>query len=327
MNTVKIGVVGVGNMGANHCRVLHGMKQADFIGVYDLNTEKCKQTAEQYQITAFSSYDELLKKVEAVVIAAPTSTHFQLIKQAVLSGKHVLVEKPFVTSLKEAKQIIKLSRGSEVILQIGHIERFNPAVELTHQIIKPEDVIFIEARRLGAVERNLDVDVVLDLMIHDIDILLDFVRSPIARISSVGHSLVRDGQPDVACALISFQNGIIANLVASRISQEKVRTLTITEKNRFIKTNYLTRELFVFLKTKSSMEQNLSYRQEFIVEKIMVPHVQPLLIEIEHFVESIQLNQYPKIGAIEATNALAVALKIKSNMKIHRGGTNHEGSN
>jgi predicted dehydrogenase len=322
VNTVKIGVVGVGNMGLNHCRVLQNMKQADFIGVFDINMEKCKQVAEQYQVAAFSSYDELLKHVDAVVIAAPTTFHFQLTEQAILNGKHVLVEKPFVTSLKEAIQIIKMLQRSKVILQVGHVERFNPAVELSRRIMKPKNVIFIESRRLGASERNLDVDVVLDLMIHDIDILLDFVKSPIKQISSVGYCLVHNGQPDIACALISFRNGIIANLVASRISQEKVRTLTITEKKRIIKADYLTKELFVYLKTKSSFLQNSSYRQEFILEKIMVPHVQALLVEIEHFIKSIQSSQPPIVGAHEGTNALEIALKIKKCIKIHnRGGS------
>ncbi|MCF6093308.1 Gfo/Idh/MocA family oxidoreductase [Microaerobacter geothermalis] len=311
MKPLKIGVVGVGSMGANHCRVLQMLKSADFVGVYDINQMKCEQIAAKHQVQPFLSYEDLLKAVDAVIVAAPSLTHYVLTEQAILRGKHVLVEKPFVPSLEEAKQLIHLMEKKQVILQVGHIERFNPAVQLLSEVLHPQKMISLEARRLGAPQRNMDVDVILDLMIHDIDIILHLVKSKIKRMSAAGVSLFHERQLDIASALLSFENGMIANLVASRISQEKIRTLEITESERYIKTNYLTRELYVYRKTNSLLTENSSYHQESIVEKILVPYVEPLFAEVEHFIQSAQTHQPPKAGPHEAMKALEAALKIK----------------
>ncbi|MGG6360044.1 Gfo/Idh/MocA family oxidoreductase [Peribacillus frigoritolerans] len=311
MNMIKIGIVGVGSMGLHHCRILNMMKGVEFIGVFDKHQERCKEVANQFHVQSFSSFKEMIKQVDAVIIAAPTAVHYQLLINAIQHGKHVLVEKPLVTDIKDAKQIKHLIADKNLIVQVGHVERFNPAVQQLQKIIEKRNIITIEAKRLGSVQRTVDVDVIFDLMIHDIDIILDIVDSPIEQISASGVALQSDANLDVATALLKFRNGVIANLTANRISQEKIRVLSITETDRLIKANYLTKELFIFRKISSSAESNLSYRQESIVEKIIVPFAEPLYEEILHFVQSIQLNQNPKVGVNEATHALEVASKIK----------------
>ncbi|MDF9843629.1 MULTISPECIES: Gfo/Idh/MocA family oxidoreductase [unclassified Paenibacillus] len=203
--------------------------------------------------------------MDAVIISVPTSLHFTFIQQALQEGKHVLIEKPFVSSMKEVEPIKPLIKAKNVIVQVGHVERFNPVIQQLNKIINRPKMISIETRRLGALNRVIDIEVIFDLMIHDIDIVLSLVGSPIQSLSAVGYSLTESGQMDVANAVLTFKNGVIANLVANRLSQEKVRTLTITERDRLIKSDYMTKELFIYQKVDSVIEKNLSYRQESIV--------------------------------------------------------------
>lgn len=312
MELINIGVAGVGIMGMNHCRTLDKMKNVHFVGVYDNDMKRCLKIAKEYDVCPFSSFSELLKKVDAVIISVPTSLHFTFIQQALQEGKHVLVEKPFVSSMKEAEQIKPLIKAKNVIVQVGHVERFNPVIQQLNKIINRPKMISIETRRLGALNRVIDIDVIFDLMIHDIDIVLSLVGSPIQSLSAVGYSLTESGQMDVANAVLTFKNGVIANLVANRLSQEKVRTLTITERDRLIKSDYMTKELFICQKVDSVIEKNLSYRQESIVEKIIVPNTEPLFAEIDHFVQSIRMKQCSIVGPEEASKALEVAQMIRA---------------
>jgi predicted dehydrogenase len=315
MELIKIGVAGVGIMGMNHCRTLDKMKNVHFVGVYDTDMKRCRQVAEDYHVFPCLSFSELLKKVDAVIISVPTNFHYTFIQQALQEEKHVLVEKPFVSSIKEAEQIKKLIKAKNVIVQVGHVERFNPVVQQLSKIINHQKMISIETRRLGAINRTIDIDVILDLMIHDIDIVLNLVRSPVHSITAAGFSLMESGQMDVANALITFKNGIIANLVANRLSQEKVRTLTVTEKDRLIKTDYITKGLFIYQKVDSIVEKNLSYRQESIVEKIIVPNTEPLFSELDHFVQCVRMKQSTIVGPEEASIALEIAEMIREYIK------------
>ncbi|AIQ42969.1 Gfo/Idh/MocA family oxidoreductase [Paenibacillus sp. FSL R7-0297] len=312
MELINIGVAGVGIMGMNHCRTLDKMKNVHFVGVYDNDMKRCLKIANEYDVFPFASFSELLKKVDAVIISVPTSLHFTFIQQALQEGKHVLVEKPFVSSMKEVEQIKPLIKAKNVIVQVGHVERFNPVIQQLNKIINRPKMISIETRRLGSLNRVIDIDVIFDLMIHDIDIVLSLVGSPIQSLSAVGYSLTESGQMDVANAVLTFKNGVIANLVANRLSQEKVRTLTITERDRLIKSDYMTKELFIYQKVDSVIEKNLSYRQESIVEKIIVPNTEPLLAEIDHFVQSIRMKHCSIVGPEEASKALEVAQMIRA---------------
>jgi predicted dehydrogenase len=307
---VRIGVAGVGSMGMNHCRILPMLKGTEFVGIYDTNCEKVNLLAKKYNVIPFQSYKEMLLNVNAVILAVPTPIHYSYTKEAIKEGKHVLVEKPFVTTQDDATHIIELMKNKQITVQVGHVEQFNPAFQQLTKVIDETQIISIEARRMGVSQRNLDIDVILDVMIHDIDIALKIANSRLDQISAIGVSLNKEKNIDIAHALLSFQNGIIANLVASRISQKKCRLLEITEKKRFIKLDYLSRELFVNRETDIPLKDQ-GYQQDSLVEKIYVPIIDPLQAQLEDFIKCIQIKQCPRVGAIEAANALEIALKIK----------------
>lgn len=307
MTIIKMGVVGVGNMGSYHCQKLKGIKNVDFVGVFDADFEKTSTLAKKLSVIAFDNYQALLQNVDAVIIAVPTKFHFNLVEEAIQKEKHVLVEKPIAVSLEETSKIKEIQTGKDIILQVGHIERFNPVVPQLREIVN--DIIYIEAKRIGYSGRIKDVDVVLDVMIHDIDIVLSLAQSPIADISAAGVCLHKKGHYEYVNALLTFENGIVASLVASDISQEKERTLIITEKERIIKTDFVTRQQLI-LKNKS--DKLLQYPIDFSLEKISIPNTDPLLSELEHFVACIQHNKRPEVSLIEGEAALNVALKIKA---------------
>ncbi|MGM9928073.1 MAG: Gfo/Idh/MocA family protein [Bacillus sp. (in: firmicutes)] len=319
MNPIKIGVAGIGSMGANHCKALYGMKNIAFIGIYDVNQKKREEAAKKFGVSAFSSYDELLEAVDAVILAVPTSYHFLLTTQAIQKGKHVLIEKPFVTSLKEAEQLTKMVDNESVIVQVGHVERFNPAYKELAEIINQNDVVSLEARRFGVPNRHMDTDVIFDIMIHDIDLILQLVDSPLSTVSGVGYYIEEGKQLEAASALLSFQNGCFATLLSSRFSLEKKRSLYVTEKHRFLKTNLLTKEIYIYNKVNHPSESVRSYRSENIIEKIAVSHEDALCLEIDHFLQSIQSQQTPKVSVHGATKVLEVALKIKEQIEKNKG--------
>ncbi|PFO08693.1 hypothetical protein COJ85_03020 [Bacillus sp. AFS076308] len=315
MTPIKIGVVGVGSMGFNHCKILHMLKNADFKGVYDKDLKRSKEVAKTFAVQVFSSYNELLDAVDAVIIAVQTSYHFSLTLQAIQRGKHVLVEKPFVSSLKEAEQIIRLVDQGSVIVQVGHVERFNPTLKYLSKVMNPNNLISIEARRFGVPNRNIETDVILDLMIHDIDIILELVNSPLLNVSGVGYYNEEGKQLEAASALLSFKNGCFASLLSSRLSLDKKRGLYVTEKSRFLKANLLTKELNIYQKTNLSPFDSHSCHLEHIIEKVKIPYEEALYLENQHFLQSIEAQQPPKIGVHEAFKALEVALEIKEQIE------------
>ena len=311
MNAVKIGIAGIGSMGLNHCRVLSQIKTAQFIGVHDVDLDKMKMEAQRFGVQGFFKYEDLLDKVDAVIVAVPTSFHYELVKQAIQHHKHVFVEKPLVSSLEQAgelRDLLPLEKG--LILQVGHIERFNPSVEQLYHVIDRSKLVFLETRRVGSVNRNLDVDVVLDLMIHDIDLVLDIVNSPIQRISVVSNSIHHREQPDIASVLLTFQNGVIANLTVSRISKDKNRSMIVTEVSRTIHLDFVRKELSINgeLIQGDSPKQ---YRVESTLEKVFVPVSEPLYEELQHFIRCVQSGSRPKIGIDEAIQSLDAVMKIK----------------
>ncbi|MEH7419163.1 Gfo/Idh/MocA family oxidoreductase [Neobacillus drentensis] len=315
MPPIKIGVAGVGSMGVNHCKVLHMLKKADFIGVFDIDQKRSEKVAKTFGVQSFSSFKELINTVDAVIIAVHTSHHFSLTMQAIQKGKHVLVEKPFVSSLQEAKKIINAVDKGSVVVQVGHVERFNPAFTQLSKLINTENVISLETRRFGVPNRSIETDVILDLMIHDIDLILHLVTSPILTVNAVGYFIEDGNQLEAASALISFQNGCFASLLSSRYSLDKKREINVTEKDKFLKTNLLTKELFVYHKSDLSPSNNPSYHVENIIEKIIIPHQETLYLEIEHFIQSIQFRQSPLVGVHDAYKVLEIAVKIKDQIE------------
>jgi virulence factor len=318
MLPIKIGVAGIGSMGVNHCKILQKLKNADFIGVFDIDQKRSEKIAKTFGVQSFLSFNELLNAADAVIIAVPTALHFSLTMQAIKKGKHVLVEKPFVSTLKEAQEIIKTVDKSSVVIQVGHIERFNPAFKQLSELINKENVILLEARRFGVPNRSIESDVILDLMIHDIDLIIQLVDSPISTVNAVGYFIDEGKQLEAASALISFQNGCFASLHSSRLSLDKKREINVTEKDRFLETNLLTKELSVYHKSNIPLSENRSYHVENIVEKIMIPYEETLYLEIDHFIQTIQSKQSPLVGVHDAYKVLEVAVKIKDQIEKNK---------
>lgn len=318
MIPIKIGIAGIGSMGTNHCKVLQGMKNIEFIGIYDVDRKKCEEAAQNFSVLAFISFEELLNAIDAVIIAVPTSYHFPLTIQAIQKRKHVLVEKPFVTTIKEADQLLKLLEKEPVLVQVGHVERFNPAFKQLSEIINQHDLVSLEARRFGVPNRYMDTDVIFDIMIHDIDLILQLVKSPILTVSGAGYYIGDGKQLEAASAILSFQNGCFASILSSRFSLEKKRSLYVTEKQRFIKTNLLTKELCIYNKANDTSASKRPYLLEHIIEKIAVPQLDALYLEINHFLNSIQSQQSPKVSVYEAAKVLEVALLIKEQIEKNK---------
>jgi predicted dehydrogenase len=311
LNLTRIGVVGAGKMGTYHCLKLIQMKNVDFVGVFDKDLQKAEEICKQLSVRAFESYQGLLNSIDAVIIAAPTKFHFSLVEEAIKHQKHIFVEKPFTVSMDEANRLKELLKNKDLIVQVGHVERFNPAVQQLAHCIESEKLMNIEAKRLGLSNRIQDSDVVLDVMIHDIDIILSLVKSPINRISAEGICVSKKGYYDTVTALLSFENGVMATLTASNVSHEKARTLTIVEKDKVIKTDYLTRRQKIVKNEAVNFDTKLPYGTEAIVIVLTIPPLDPLMEELNHFINCIHTNQTPIVGVEEGAAAVEVALKIK----------------
>lgn len=313
MSLVRVGVVGTGKMGFFHCSKLKQMKNVNFIGIYDPDMNRAKKISKAFQVKAFNTYTELLKNIDAVIIATPTPFHFSLAAEAIVHNKHVFVEKPITMTVEEADKIKALLKNKNLKFQVGHIERFNPAIRRIHDYIRPEQIMNIEARRLAYSDRIKDTDVVLDVMIHDIDIILSIIKSPIKRISAEGIRLRDAVKYDTVSAILLFENGIVANLLASNISHEKVRELIIYEKEKVIKTDYLMRQQQLVMNELNN-HSTVPVGTETVIANIALPYSDPLLEELLHFIDCIYSDTKPLIGVEEGRAAVEVALKIKQSL-------------
>jgi predicted dehydrogenase len=308
---VRLGIIGTGHMGQYHVNVARQLSAAALIGIYDADPERAKQIAEKHKTKAFTQLDQMLQEVDAVVIAAPTFLHHSLAKQALESGKHVLVEKPIAETVAQARELVSISQKNKLVFQVGHIERFNGAVlELGKIITSP---LLIESRRLSPYNARIkDVGVVLDMMIHDIDIVLNLVKSPVVSVSAKGNKVVSDHE-DIASVVISFENGCVANMNASRCTQAKIRTLNISEKDTYVFLDFTDQEIELHRQASSNTllgQGEIKYRQESIVEKIFVHKDNPLKQEHEHFVNCILNPDMKYIGGESDITTLEVAHRI-----------------
>ncbi len=307
---VRVGVVGVGYLGQHHARVYSEIPGVELVGVVDINWERAQEVAKRYGTTPFFDYRDLFGKVDAVSIVVPTVLHRDIAADFIEEGINILIEKPVTTTLEEAKELMEMAARKNVVLQVGHIERFNSAVmELAKIVDRP---IFIECCRMGPyVNRNTDVGVVLDLMIHDIDIVMSIVKSSVVRVSAFGRS-VFSRQEDIANAQLVFQNGCIANLTASRVTRKKIRRMEITQVDSFISIDYLEQELAVYKKTSSPLPQ-------LLIEKPVMQKGEPLRLELEHFIHCVRNGEKPLVGLEEGKNALEVALRILEEIQKGQG--------
>lgn len=296
---LKTGVIGVGRLGNLHTRVYTEIPHIKLIGVCDTDTNKAANIAHQYHTEAFADFRSLVAKCDMVSVATPTNTHFEIAKYAILAKKHVLIEKPITDNLKTAHILMKLARRKGVILQVGHIERFNSAFVATQKLaIHPR---FIECHRLSPFpNRSLDIGVVFDLMIHDIDIVLGLIHSRVTRIDAVGVSVLTPFE-DIANVRLNFANGCVVNLTASRISEDPLRKIRIFLKDTYISLDYQAQEAFCYKKEKTAI----------IKTPIPIEKEEPIKKEIESFVVCVRNNRKPVVSGVEAYEALKLATKIR----------------
>lgn len=327
MKTVNIGVIGVGHLGSLHAKMYDDIESATFVGVYDLNETVRNETASKYKVTSFPSIDALLNECDAVSIATVTTTHYAVAKQAILAGKHVLIEKPITTTLEEADELIALAKQKNVLIQVGHIERFNPAiVSLESYNLKP---MFIESHRLAQFNpRGTDVAVVLDLMIHDIDIILSLVNSPVKQIDANGVAVVSD-TPDIANARLQFENGCVANVTASRISRTKMRKMRMFQSNAYIAIDFQQGSADVFRlgnPGEGSIWSTMllgqigegKKKRSIIYEQPEMKKINALKYELEAFVTAVANGTRPIVNGEDGRMALDVAQQILQKIQIQR---------
>lgn len=315
MKKLRVGVVGAGHLGYHHARNYRLLPEVELAAVADIDESRARDVAAEFGAEVFNDYRMLHPLVDAVSIAVPTSRHYEVTRFFLGHRKHVLLEKPIAATLAEADELVRLSEQQGVTLQIGHSERFNSAVQtLRDRLHRP---MFIESHRLAPfTPRGCDVNVVLDLMIHDIDIILSLLKSPVEQvIDAVGVPLISDSE-DIANARLLFRNGCVANITASRISADPMRKIRIFQPYTYFSLDYATQEIMCYRLNKKAAGADLA--QALLIDEIKVDKEEPLRKEIEAFTASVLQNQTPAVTAREARDALEAADRI---VKKIRGKT------
>ncbi len=312
MKTVRAGVVGVGRMGEYHVGILSEIPNVEIIGVVDASPDRASFIAKQYNIPShYSNHQELFGKVDVVIVSVPTSFHYPVAKDFLRAGIHVLLEKPCANDLEHARDLFDTAAKNKVTLHIGHIERFNGAVQEIDKIVT--DPLFVECRRMGPFSNRIKDDgVVLDIMIHDIDIVLNLIKSKVVEINVTGASVFTE-KDDIVNAQLKFENDCIANIVASRASQNKVRTLEVTQKDSYVLLDYTDQEIYVHRKSSSEhvvTKDALRYKQESHVERIFVHKDNPLKLEIKHFLDCAANGSPRNVAVDNELYSLEIALEI-----------------
>ena len=317
---LKAGVVGCGHLGKIHTKLLFQSENYKLIGVYDINAELSNEIAKEYGCKAYTGFEEMLNDIEVLDIVTPTPFHFNYAKKAIDKGIHLFIEKPVCSNTEESTELLRLSESNNIKIQVGHVERFNPAyITIEEKISKP---MFIESHRLAKFNpRGTDVSVVLDLMIHDIDIILNSVKSPVKTISSNGISVISDS-PDIANARIEFENGFVANLTASRVSLKNMRKTRFFQSGKYISVDFLNREAEVIeIDEKKSelpimiLEAENGKKKKIYFSKPQISENNAILDELNSFALSIKNNEKPRVDIYDGHNALDVAIKIIKNFK------------
>jgi len=319
---IKIGVIGAGHLGKIHLKLLNSSKKFDLIGFYDIDKESSEELSKKEGYKYFSNLDNLLSNVDAIDIVSPTTTHFEIAKNVILKNKHVFIEKPITNKSENAKELIDLSIKNNIIGQVGHVERFNPAYVASIEHF--DNPMFIESHRLSDFNpRGNDVSVIMDLMIHDIDIILNIVKSKVKEVKASGVSIV-SSSPDIANARIEFENKCVANLTASRISLKKMRKTRIFQKDAYIAIDFLEKELQIvkikdFDQSKSNLSMviktNSGKDKVIYFENPEILQENSILNELESFAESINNNTIPKVTLIDGYEAVSVANEIMNQIK------------
>ncbi len=321
---LKVGVVGVGHLGKIHLKILLGMKQVKVVGFYDVDKDAAAEVAVEFDVTDFPTVDSLIDSVDIVDIVAPTTTHYEIALKTIRSSKHFFIEKPLAATVDEAKELVKLATEAKVKIQVGHVERFNPAYIAAGDHI--ENPMFIENHRLALFNpRGTDVSVVMDLMIHDLDIVLHTVKSSVKRISASGVAVVSD-TPDIANARIEFDNGCVANLTASRMSMKNMRKTRFFQKNAYVSVDFLNKKtevikmkqveketdpLAMYINLKEKGIKQIYYLNPEIKENNAIEQ------ELISFVYAIEHDTKPAVTIEDGYEALAVAQEIVEKIKMN----------
>jgi len=334
LEKLKVVVIGTGHLGKEHARIYSEIPEVSLVGVVDTNKDTGEAVAQRCKTRYYRSFKEILNKVDVASVVVPTKSHYEIAKELLNNGIHVLVEKPMTGTVSEAEDLIKLSRQSSVILQPGYIERFNPALEA----IKKLDVSlkFIECHRLSPFSfRSADIGVVLDLMIHDIDIILYLSKSKVKKIDAVGVNVIADKE-DIANARIQFEDGCVANITASRVSFEPMRRIRLFSENSYISLDYQKQEALIYKKSpKLTLEsldtknkgvsnitdlKNFSFGDMLKIERIKMNNQEPLKKELESFIDCVRNDKQPIVSGEEGIEAIKIAdvirEEINKNLKL-----------
>jgi predicted dehydrogenase len=302
--SVKVGVIGVGYLGQHHARIFSEIEGVELVCVCDMNMWRAQEISRAYGCSFFQTLPDMIGACDAVSIVTPTTTHYEVAMECLGAGRDVFIEKPITEDLSEARAIVDEAEKRGLILQVGHLERYNPAVIVAAELIKKPR--FLEAERLSPfLGRGTDVDVTLDLMIHDIDILLSLVKSPLEHFSATGESIVT-GKVDVAKAWLEFENGCKALLTASRLSREKRRILKIFQKDSYVEVDYQKQEVGHYIKK----------GREISCNAISTENREPLKDELTDFIHNVVTRKRPQVSGREAAAALEIALKITAAIRI-----------
>ena len=315
----KVGVIGVGHLGKHHVQHFSNITDVDLQGIYDINHEVSERISREHKTRSYSSLFELIERVDAVSIVTPTKDHKTIAKKCIEEGKHVFIEKPITQTVEEADELIELAKNKNIIIQVGHIERLNPAlIPLKNYDINPK---FVEVQRLAPyMIRGSDIPVVLDLMIHDIDIVLSLIPSPITQIESTGVSIMTQSV-DIANARISFENGVVANLTSSRVAKDRVRKMKIFQQDLYITVDLLMSLTEVYravdknnnnLKTIMSapLESN-GHKRQILYEKPTIVQKDALRMELKNFIGATRKKEQPIVDGEAGKQALDLAIKIQ----------------
>ena len=321
---LKVGVVGVGHLGKIHLKILLGMNQVKVVGFYDIDKNRAAEIASEFGVTDFPTVDSLIDSVDIIDIVAPTISHFDIALKTIRSSKHLFIEKPLAATVDEAKELVKLAHEAKVKIQVGHVERFNPAYIAAGEYI--DNPMFIENHRLALFNpRGTDVSVVMDLMIHDLDIVLHTVKSSVKRISASGVAVVSD-TPDIANARIEFDNGCVANLTASRMSMKNMRKIRFFQKDAYVAVDFLNKKteiikmkqveaetdpLAMYINLKEKGIKQIYYLNPEIKENNAIEQ------ELTGLISAIEHDTKPAVTIEDGYEALAVAQEILEKIKMN----------
>ncbi len=329
MSKLRVGVIGVGHLGRHHARVYSQMKSAELTGVYDMVPDKTEKVAGEYKTRAYQSQDELLNQIQAVSIATSTISHYEVAKKALQSGIHVLIEKPLCSTNEQAQELVSLAERKNLIIQVGHIERYNPAVQALQRLVPEIKPMFIEAHRLAAfTERGTDVAVVLDLMTHDLDLITGWVDSELVELQAAGVSVITDSD-DIANARLTFADGCVANITASRVSAKGMRKIRLFQKDLYASLDLAEKSLELYrLKTAEQLKEcnpaspGLKFQlpveklgRTIVYEKPAVENQDMLTVQLSAFLESVKTGSKPLVDGRQGAKVVRLAEQIEQEIR------------